>query len=267
MILVLSPAKTLDESSPPGEVGHSQPEFLEESRILVDHLRTLSAPEIAQLMSVSEKLANLNHQRYQEWRLPFTPANSKQAILTFKGDVYTGFDLAIWQKRDFDFAQKTIRILSGLYGLLRPLDLMQPYRLEMGTGLKNARGKDLYQFWGKQLTDSLNAELSEHQGSARVLLNLASVEYFKAIQLAGINAPTISPIFKDEKNGIYKIISFHAKKARGMMADFIVRQRIKDPADLRDFNSAGYHYDAASSTVEQPVFLRKEAAAQAAVVC
>lgn len=261
---MLSPAKTLDESPAETTVAHSQPELLDDAQQLVDQLSAMSAGEIGSLMSVSDKLAELNHRRYQHWSRPFTVDNARQALLAFKGDVYTGFDLDSWRVRDFDHAQKTIRILSGLYGVLRPLDLMQAYRLEMGTSLVNARGRDLYAFWGERITTVLNRELAGRRGRSRALINLASVEYFKAVDPQAIDAPIISPVFKDEKKGTYKIISFYAKKARGMMADFIVRHRIVDPADLRDFNVAGYRFDEAGSSEFQPVFLREEEVAQAA---
>jgi cytoplasmic iron level regulating protein YaaA (DUF328/UPF0246 family) len=264
MIIVLSPAKTLDEAPAEPNVAHSQPELLDDARMLVDQLATLSVAELSGLMSISDKLAELNHRRYQQWSCPFAMDNARQALLAFKGDVYTGFDLVNWRSGDYGCAQKTIRILSGLYGILRPLDLMQPYRLEMGTGLVNSRGKDLYAFWGDRITRILNRELESRKGRSRALINLASVEYFKAVEPGNINAPVISPVFKDEKRGTFKIISFYAKKARGMMADFIVRNRITDPSDLRAFNVAGYCFDAASSSELEPVFLRTEEVAQAA---
>lgn len=263
MILVLSPAKTLDESPASGTVPHSPPEFLDDAQTLVDELAKMSAPEIGRLMSVSDKLAELNFRRYREWSRPFTEENARQALLAFRGDVYTGFDFANWNTRDFNHAQKTIRILSGLYGILRPLDLMQAYRLEMGTRMANPRGKDLYEFWGERITEALNQELAGHKGRSRVLVNLASIEYFKAVRTEGIDVPVISPVFKDEKKGVYRIISFYAKKARGMMADFIVRNRIADPADLQGFNLAGYRFDEVNSTEAQPVFLRDEEVARA----
>ena len=263
MILVLSPAKSLDESPAPAKVAHTEPDFLADSQELIDQLACMKETEIGRLMSISEKLAALNHGRYQTWSQPFTPENAKQAIYAFKGDVYTGLTLDQWTRADLDFAQKTVRILSGLYGVLRPLDLMQPYRLEMGTKLRNGRGNNLYDFWGSQITETLNAELAGHRGKSKALINLASVEYFKSVQPGAIEAPIVSPVFKDEKRGTYKIISFYAKKARGMMADHIVRHRIKDPADLQGFNTAGYRYDPRSSTEQEPVFLRDEEVAQA----
>jgi len=264
MIVVLSPAKTLDETPASGSVAHTCPELLGDSQELVDRLAGMSPADIGKLMSISDKLADLNHGRYQSWAQPFSPDNAKQALLAFKGDVYAGLTLDEWAKRDFDFAQKTLRILSGLYGILRPLDLMQPYRLEMGTRLKNDRGDDLYSFWGNRITDELNTALASKKGKSKALINLASVEYFKSVNTGALDAPIISPVFKDEKQGNFKIISFYAKKARGMMADYIVRHRISDPADLQGFSTAGYTYDAAGSTEAEPLFLREEHVAQAA---
>jgi len=264
MIAVLSPAKTLDESPTCQNLPHTKPEFLKDSSELIDGLSGMTPQAVGDLMSISEKLSNLNHERYQSWSQPFTTDNAKHALQAFKGDVYTGFELDQWTNKDYDYAQKSIRILSGLYGLLRPLDLMQPYRLEMGTKLANDRGADLYAFWGQKLTDALNDALSEHRGKSKALINLASVEYFKSVSPGAIDAPVVSPVFKDEKNGKFKIVSFYAKKARGMMADYIVRHRIKDPADLQGFNTVGYRFDAESSTESEPVFLRDEEVAKAA---
>ena len=208
-------------------------------------------------MNISDKLALLNHERFQSFASSFSKKNSRQAILAFTGDVYQGMNLSDWSAGDFTTAQENIRILSGLYGVLRPLDLMQPYRLEMGTSLVNARGKNLYQFWGDRITGLLNKDLEK--SNSNVVVNLASNEYFSAVIPSGLNGQVISPVFKDEKKGKYKIISFYAKKARGMMADYIVKNKLKESEDLREFSTGGYAYDAESSTVDKPVFLRSEA--------
>ena len=256
MLVLLSPAKSLDYESPLLIKRSTQPRLADHSAELISQLKGLSEKEIGSLMSISEKLAALNHERFQTYETDFTPENSRQAILAFTGDVYQGLTLADWDKDDFSHAQKTVRILSGLYGLLRPLDLMQPYRLEMGTRLKNSRGKNLYEFWDTLITDLINKDL---KGSGSdVIVNLASNEYFSSVKTDPLRGKLISPVFKDEKNGVYKIISFHAKKARGMMADFIVRKKIQDPAELKTFKTAGYRYSAKESSADSPVFLRKE---------
>ena len=256
MIFVLSPAKTLDFETQSLTRKHSLPDFLDDSQELVDVLGRKSKSQFAKLMSISDKLAELNVDRYRDWHTPFTQDNAKQALLAFKGDVYQGFDCDLWKAADFTFAQKHLRILSGLYGLLRPLDLIQPYRLEMGTKLKTDRGKTLYDFWGTALTDAVNDSLRETRSKAFV--NLASNEYFDSLNTADIDAPIITPVFKDAKNGKYKFVSFFAKKARGMMANFIVRNRIKKPADLKGFDVAGYFFDADSSDDSTFTFLREE---------
>ena len=256
MITVISPAKTLDFSEQQFTKKATTPDFLDRSHSLVEQLRAKPASQLSKLMGISPKLAELNHQRFQEWSPPFTRDNSKQALLAFKGDVYTGFDCEQWEPDDFNFAQKHLRILSGLYGLLRPLDLIQPYRLEMGTRLKNAQGKDLYEFWGDTITEALRA--AARKSRSKCLVNLASNEYFSSVHPDAIGVPVVTPVFKDSKNGKYKIISFWAKKARGMMSNFIVRNRITNPADLRGFDIAGYYFDENSSSDDTFVFLREE---------
>jgi len=256
MLMVISPAKTLDYDTPPTTDRHTLPEHLEHSQLLIEQLRELAPAQIAELMHLSDKLAGLNAARFGSWGLPFTTENAKQALLAFKGDVYTGMAAEDFDADDLEFAQRHLRMLSGLYGLLRPLDLMQPYRLEMGTKLANPRGKDLYAFWGDRISEWLNQALAE-QGDD-VLLNLASNEYFSAVQRKALNARVIDVEFRDLKNGQYKIISFHAKKARGMMARFVIRERLHDPADLREFDSRGYRYDASSSSSERLIFLRDQ---------
>ncbi len=256
MLLVISPAKTLDYETPPVTSTHTKPRFLEHSRELIDILQEKSPQDIAELMSLSDKLASLNVARYGSWSDRFTTANSKQALLAFKGDVYTGLAAEDFTEEDFTFAQQHLRMLSGLYGLLRPLDMMQPYRLEMGTKLANPRGKDLYSFWGEHISEWLNKDLKK-QGDD-VLLNLASQEYFGAVKLKALKARVIDTVFKDQKNGQYKIISFYAKKARGLMARYVIKERITDPEQLKNFDLDGYRFDAASSSDDKLVFLREE---------
>lgn len=253
MLTVISPAKTLDFESKPITDCHTQPKFLAQSQALVDELRQLSAPGIATLMKLSDKLAGLNMARFQAWQQPFDLNNSKQALLAFKGDVYTGLDADTMDEDGLDFAQQHLRILSGLYGVLKPLDLIQPYRLEMGTQFANAKGKNLYQFWGGKLREEIESETSQ---SGAVLVNLASNEYFKALEAKKLNTRIITPVFKDWKNGQYKIISFYAKKARGLMSRYIIDHRINDPEQLKSFDSAGYRLSAEMSSGDSWVFIR-----------
>ena len=257
MLTLLSPAKSLDYESPLLIERSTQPRLKADAAALLDQLKEFSAQEIGALMSVSDKLATLNHERFQNFSPSFTKQNSRQAILAFVGDVYQGMTLPDWSATDFATAQNNLRILSGLYGVLRPLDLMQPYRLEMGTALKTIRGKNLYQFWGDSITELLNADLKKSKSD--VVLNLASNEYFSAVNPSKLDGTLISPVFKDEKNGTYKIISFYAKKARGMMADFVIKDDLKYASELLQFTAGGYAYDAKSSTAAKPVFLRSEA--------
>jgi hypothetical protein len=237
MIIVISPAKTLDFETPPITQEYTQPVFLDDSAELISALRKLEPQQISQLMSISPKLGILNSNRYYAWNRPFTLANSKQAILAFKGDVYTGLDAETMTTAELAFAQDHLRILSGLYGVLHPLDLMQSYRLEMGTQFKNPRGKNLYEFWGDKITQSLNQHLKKQKDN--ILINLASHEYFQSIHMEKLEARIITPVFKDEKNGIYKIISFYAKKARGMMSRYIIRNRLTNPEAIKKFDAAG----------------------------
>lgn len=256
MLVLLSPAKTLDFDSPAPTLADSQPRFLEEAETLNRQLRKLAPQDLASLMKLSDKLAELNHKRNLEWSLPFDITNARQAVAAFQGDVYTGLQADNWSASDYAWAQEHLRILSGLYGLLRPLDLMQPYRLEMGTRLQNPRGKDLYQFWGTRLTDALNELIREQNQQA--LVNLASNEYWRAVQANGLETDVISPTFKDWKNGQYKLISFYAKKARGLMARWIVQNRVEQPQELQEFDLDGYYFAADQSTASQPVFLRDD---------
>lgn len=255
MISVVSPAKSLDFKQKANTETYSMPSFLARSEELVEVLRGYDAAALSKLMKISDKLGVLNEERYANWQQPFHLDNAKQAAFAFQGDVYQGLEADSFTEEDWDFAQDHFRILSGLYGILKPLDLIQPYRLEMGTSLKNDEGSNLYHFWGDSLTEELNSLMGEED----VLLNLASNEYFKAIQPKKLKAKVITPVFKDWKNGQYKIISFFAKKARGMMAAYQIKYRINDPAILKDFNEGGYKYSAEDSNEQQWVFLRKEA--------
>ena len=254
MLTVISPAKTLDYDTPPVTPRHTLPQYLDDSQVLIEQLRQLSPPQISELMHLSDKLAGLNAARFGSWTPDFTPANAKQALLAFKGDVYTGLDAESLSEDDFSYAQDHLRMLSGLYGLLRPLDLMQPYRLEMGTKLANARGKDLYAFWGTRISEWLNQALAD-QGDD-LLLNLASNEYFSAVKRGALKARVIDTEFRDFKNGQYKIISFYAKKARGLMSRFVIQERVEDPERLKQFDVQGYYYSAEQSSVDKLVFLR-----------
>ena len=256
MLIVLSPAKSLDYKTPVKVKTPTLPEFVSESAKLIADLKKLAPQDLSKLMGLSDQLAALNVGRYRDWSKKFTEANSKPAIYAFDGDVYDGFDVKTLDTKTVAFAQEHIRILSGLYGALRPLDLMQAYRLEMGTSFKNLRGKDLYAFWGTRVTDSLKKVLEKDKKPA--LLNLASEEYFKVLQPKDLGCPVISPVFQDGKDGKYKIISFYAKRARGLMARYVVENRISDPADLKGFNLDGYRYYAAESKPDKPVFRRAE---------
>ena len=254
MLMVISPAKTLDFQHAAPVTEFTQPDFLADSTQLISELRSLSSPDIAQLMSVSEAIANLNQARFQQWSPPFNAQNAKQALFAFKGDVYTGMCAETFTASDVAFAQTHLRILSGLYGLLRPLDLMQAYRLEMGTRFANLRGKNLYEFWGDKITTALNEHMAAQ--STSTLVNLASNEYFSAVKPKQLAARIITPIFKDEKNGDYKIISFFAKKARGMMASFAIQERLTQAEELKAFNRDGYRYAPERSTATDWVFIR-----------
>lgn len=254
MLMVISPAKTLDFETPPTTARYTQPQYLDHSQELITQLRELTPAQISELMHLSDKLAGLNAARFGSWTPAFTPENAKQALLAFKGDVYTGLQADTLNEAQLTYAQDHLRMLSGLYGLLRPLDLMQPYRLEMGTRLPNARGKDLYAFWGTRISEWLNEALAE-QGDD-LLLNLASTEYFSAVKRAALKARIIDTEFKDLKNGQYKIISFYAKKARGMMSRFVITERINNPDDLKQFDVQGYRFSSEQSSGDKLVFLR-----------
>ncbi|MDV6327473.1 peroxide stress protein YaaA [Idiomarina sp. Sol25] len=256
MLAVVSPAKNLDYESDLPELNATQPRLLDNAEELVEVCRQLSPQQLGSLMKISDKLAGLNAARFQEWQRPFNEDNARPAMFAFNGDVYTGLGAASLNSEAIDTAQKQLRILSGLYGVLRPLDLMQPYRLEMGTKLDNPKGKNLYEYWGDTITQMLNDDLAELGSST--LVNLASNEYFSAVKPKELNADVITPVFKDEKNGQYKVISFYAKKARGLMARFILNQKPKSVSDLKEFDANGYSFNEAMSSDKQLVFCRAE---------
>ena len=257
MITLLSPAKTLDYESPLPVKDFSVPGNLRQSKQLIKALRKKDPQDLSDLMGLSEKLANLNFERNMNWEPPVKHSDDiRQAIFAFKGDVYTGLSAYSLKKSDINFLDKHVRILSGLYGILKPLDLMSPYRLEMGTKLETSEGKDLYEFWGQEITNSINESISTHK--SKYILNLASVEYFSSVKKDLLNGEVISPVFKDYKNGNYKIISFFAKKARGSMTRYLVENRIDSPKDISGFDYDGYKYSKSESTEHSPVFLRKD---------
>lgn len=256
MLTVLSPAKSLDYETPPLTDAFTQPAHLTQSRKLIRRLRQLTPPDISKLMSVSDNLAELNRDRYKRWKTPFKPENARQALFAFKGDVYLGLDAYTMQAGDIDFAQNHLRILSGLYGLLKPLDLMQAYRLEMGTRLDTESGSNLYQFWDDRITRSLNQEF--RQAEVKTLVNLASTEYFKSIKPKLLKADIVTPSFRDFHKGEYRFIQFFAKKARGYMARYMIDNRIDRPEGLKDFDREGYQYDPSLSSEKEWVFTRKQ---------
>ena len=255
MLIVLSPAKSLDLETPPTTSLHSTPDFLDHSAQLIERMRQFSPAEVGSLMGISDALSALNVARYASWTPQLTDA--RQAIMAFNGDVYAGFEARSLQPGQLDYAQSRVRILSGLYGLLRPLDLIHPHRLEMGTRLSTARGKDLYAFWGDTITDALNRTAGE-QG-AKVLVNLASEEYFKSVRPRQLTVPVITPVFEDWKNGKYKIISFYAKRARGMLARYAAVNGVRDPGQLKQFDVDGYGFVPDASNDTSWVFRRKVA--------
>lgn len=255
MLMVVSPAKTLDYETEMPINDFTQPDMLDDAQELIDQLKELTPADVASLMGLSDKLADLNVGRFVHWKQPFTQENARPAIYAFKGDVYTGLDAYSFTKQDMSFAQKHFRMLSGLYGLLKPLDLMQPYRLEMGTKFKNHRGSNLYEFWADNITNKLNEILSDKE----VLLNLASNEYFKAVNKKALNGDIITPVFKDQKNGQYKIISFYAKKARGLMAAYVIKNKITNVEEIKNFDVSGYRFSQDMSKPKEWVFIRDEA--------
>lgn len=255
MLLLISPAKKLDFDSIAQTEDFTIPDFLPQSQQLIDTLKPYSTEKLSKLMHLSENLSELNYQRYHDWQTPFNPQNAKQAISTFKGDVYTGINIESFDEQQLNFAQKHLRILSGLYGLLRPLDLMQPYRLEMGTRLENAKGKNLYEFWGDTITNAINQQVNET--NSQFIINLASNEYFKSVQTKGLNKKIITPIFKELRDdGSYKIIGLFAKRARGMMAAYVLKNQLSDHEKIKQFNEAGYYYNSELSSESEWVFSR-----------
>jgi uncharacterized protein len=253
MLIVLSPAKSLDLDTPSPTTEHTLPDFTGRAAQLIGVLRDLSPGQVGDLMHISDQLSTLNVARYASWTLDH--AEGYQAVMAFNGDVYAGLDARSLAPRAIDFAQRHLRILSGLYGLLRPLDLIHPYRLEMGTKLATPGGKDLYAFWGETITRALNAELAATKSTA--LVNLASEEYFKSVKPKLLDVPVITPVFEDWKNGKYKIISFYAKRARGMMARYAIESGITDPEALKAFDVDGYGFVAEGSTGTSWLFRRK----------
>lgn len=254
MLMVISPAKTLDFERPPARVKPTQPDFLDRSAVLVETLRTRPASDLGTLMNISPALAELNAERFRTWQTPFTPNNARPAIHAFRGDVYQGLDADSLSSADVRYAQQHLRILSGLYGLLRPLDLIQPYRLEMGTRLAVGGHRNLHAFWGETVTDTLNAVLA---GARRpVLVNLASEEYFGAVQTERLNARIVTPTFREFRNGRYQFISMLGKRARGLMARFAITTRVKHPEGLKAFAADGYRFDPAQSGPDDWVFTR-----------
>ena len=256
MLILISPAKTLDFESEPTTKLYTQAPMLKQSEALIDILSTKSPSDIEKLMHISPKLAELNVERYHNWSRPFKPTNAKQAILAFKGDVYTGLEAESFTEKQLEYAQDHLRILSGLYGILRPLDLIQPYRLEMGTRLPNPKGKNLYEYWDKSITKNINKQLEAID--SKYILNLSSNEYFKSVDKKIIATEIVTPVFKDWKNGQYKMISFNAKKARGTMSAWVIRNKAKTLKKLTQFDSDGYQYSAQDSDGLNPVFLRKQ---------
>ena len=256
MLTVISPAKTLDFDTPTVTDAFTQPVHLTQSRKLVRRMRQLSGQELSKLMHVSGNIADLNQQRFKKWKTPFNPENARQAIFAFKGDVYIGLDAYSMTAQNVDFAQDHLRILSGLYGLLRPLDLMQPYRLEMGTRIDTDMGNNLYQFWDGRITKTLNQELK--QSDSNSLINLASNEYFKSIKAKLLKADVITPVFKDYNKGSYQVIGFFAKKARGLMTRYLIDNEIDDPTALKDFSAEGYAFNKAMSNSHEWVFTRRQ---------
>jgi len=255
MLIVVSPAKTLDYTTPPKIKKFTIPDYLDDSAELIHRMRELSSLDISELMKVSTKIADLNFDRFEVWNKKFTEKNAKQAVLAFKGDVYTGLDAESFTAKDFNFAQKHFRMLSGLYGLLRPLDLMQAYRLEMGTRLSNERGKNLYEFWGDTVTEGLNAQLKAVK--SKYLINLASNEYFKVVKPKVLEGEIITPAFKELKNGEYKMIGVYAKKARGLLSRYIIQNQLSDIEDIKSFDLEGYKFNKKVSKGNNWVFTRK----------
>ncbi|MBT8006242.1 MAG: peroxide stress protein YaaA [Gammaproteobacteria bacterium] len=256
MLLLISPAKKLDFEEQSPDIGQTVPALMPQAEEIAAIMKQQSEADLKRLMKLSDNLAQLNTERYRVWSRETTEQRAKQAILAFRGDVYAGMAATAFEQQDFDFAQDHLRILSGLYGVLRPLDMIQPHRLEMGTKLENPRGKDLYAFWKRERAALVN-EAAETAGGP--IINLASHEYFSSIEVAELEQPIVTPVFKDEKNGIYKIISIYAKKARGMMCDFVIRNQLEHPEQLKAFSAAGYRFSEEGSDEQTLLFTRSEA--------
>lgn len=256
MLITLSPSKGQDFETPAQSKTYTKPEALKDSELLIGELRKIKQKDIQDLMSVSENIAKLSVDRYKAFKTPFTPKNAKQAIFAFKGDVYSGIDIEKYREADLKYAQNHLRILSGLYGCLRPLDLIQPYRLEMKTKLKNARGDNLYQFWGNSITDQLNRQLEKQKQP--VLVNLASNEYFKSVRPRQLKGRLLNINFKETKDGNTRVVAIFAKRARGMMADYILRNRIEKPEDIKKFREGGYRFSKSLSDDRQWTFERPQ---------
>lgn len=254
MLILISPAKKLDYDTAPITEQHTQPDFLDDAQELIGVMRGYDAESVGQLMHLSEALSELNVQRYQDWSQPFNLQNAKQAILAFKGDVYAGMNADTFTEANLSFAQQHLRMLSGLYGLLKPLDLMQPYRLEMGTRLENPRGKNLYEFWGEQITNAVNSALKESRGDS--IINLASNEYFKSVKKKQLQGQLITPQFKEYKDGTYKMIGIYAKRARGLMSRYIIENELTTPEPIQSFDWEGYQYNTELSSESEWVFTR-----------
>ncbi|TLS74764.1 peroxide stress protein YaaA [Mariprofundus erugo] len=254
MLILISPAKKLDTATAAATAFATMPELLPHASTLITIARQLDSFALSELMKLSMPLASLNMQRFQQWHTPFTTDNAREAIFSFRGDVYQGMDADSFSREELEFAQQHLRILSGLYGVLRPLDLIQPYRLEMGTKLANHRGSDLYSFWKGIISDTLNRALDMQ--AERVLINLASEEYFRAVQPKAIQGRIVTPVFRENRNGTYKIISFNAKKARGLMSRFIIQNRLNQPEEIKTFDLADYRFSETMSTEDNWVFIR-----------
>jgi cytoplasmic iron level regulating protein YaaA (DUF328/UPF0246 family) len=254
MFILISPSKTLDFSGTAKTDFHTLPDFMAESETLVEELKKKSLKSLASLMNINPKLAQLNYERYQEWYVPFSSSNAQEALLTFTGEVYNGLKAESLSRDDLLFAQEKLRILSGLYGFLKPLDLIQPYRLEMGTRWKTRKWKNLYQFWGDKLTLALNNQMQDQKDN--VLVNLASNEYFEAINIDKLSCRIITPVFKDYHNGTYKFMTVYGKKARGMMARFIIQKQLDDPETMKLFDDEGYYFNDHLSDGDHWVFTR-----------
>ena len=257
MLILLSPAKTLDFETPPITDQATDPDFIADAKVLVAELKKRTPQDIAALMDLSDALAQLNVERYAAWKSKHNASNAKQAVLAFNGDVYEGLQASSLSIRQLEWAQNHLRILNGLYGVLRPLDRIQAYRLEMGTRLPTARGKDLYAFWRETVTQTLNTALESHKGKGRVSVNCASDEYFKAVDVKNLEAPVIQPVFEERKGATWKIVSFYAKRARGLMARYAIEHRVSDPERLKEFDVEGYQFDESASS-EQVWRFRRE---------